>query len=98
LAGAFPQRLSGGYVTESPQYDAEPEDDDRIVGTQLLRRFEVLFCGLRVRWHHLVQRPTERRPVVCFVRPQLSEYRDENGDLVVTAIGVGIITGKVVEG
>ncbi len=28
----------------------------------------------------------------------VSEYRDENGELVVTAIGVGIITGKVVEG
>jgi hypothetical protein len=28
----------------------------------------------------------------------ISEYRDEDGELVVTAIGVGIITGKVVEG
>ena len=28
----------------------------------------------------------------------ISEYRDESGELVVTAIGVGIITGKVVEG
>lgn len=28
----------------------------------------------------------------------VSEYRDEDGELVVTAIGVGIITGKVVEG
>jgi acyl dehydratase len=28
----------------------------------------------------------------------VSEYRDENGELVITAIGVGIITGQVVEG
>ena len=28
----------------------------------------------------------------------ITEYRDEAGELVVTAIGVGIITGKVVEG
>lgn len=28
----------------------------------------------------------------------ITEYRDENGDLVTTAISVGIVTGKAVEG
>ena len=27
----------------------------------------------------------------------ITEYRDENGDLVTTAISVGIVTGKAVE-
>lgn len=39
-----------------------------------------------------------RRGGTLQFRETITEYRDEQGELVVTATGVGIITGKAVEG